>query len=298
MGTRRWTVVGAPSSAGAHTPGVERAPAALRAAGLLDLLGTAVDVEDAGDTDGFRWRPDPAYPRGQNAGAVAGVAAEVAAGVAAAVGRGRTPLVLGGDCTVTIGLVAGCARAGLSPALVYVDGGPDLYTPLTRPNGNLDATGLAHLLGLPGTLPEVAAVGPSVPLLSPERVVVYGDSLPRGDHERELVAELGLAYVPAEEVHADPGAAARRARVVAEGAADGFVVHFDVDVLRFVDAPLADVPEPFGLSLAEAAATLAELVASPRFVGLSVTEINPDHLPDGEMLPQFVRALAGALNEG
>ncbi|WP_422741608.1 arginase family protein [Micromonospora sp. WMMD754] len=298
MGTRRWTVVGAPSSAGAHTPGVERAPAALRAAGLLDLLGSAVDVEDAGDTGGFRWRPDAAYPRGQNAGAVAGVAAEVAAGVAAAVGRGRTPLVLGGDCTVTIGLVAGCARAGLSPALVYVDGGPDLYTPLTRPNGNLDATGLAHLLGLPGTLPEVAAVGPSVPLLSPERVVVYGDSLPRGDHERELVAELGLVYVPAEEVHADPGAAARRARVVAEGAADGFVVHFDVDVLRFVDAPLADVPEPFGLSLAEAAATLAELVASPRFVGLSVTEINPDHLPDDEVLPRFVRALAGALTGG
>ncbi|MFI7218873.1 arginase family protein [Micromonospora maritima] len=298
MGIRRWTVVGAPSSAGAHTPGVERAPAALRAAGLLDLLGAAVDVEDAGDTSGFRWRPDPAYPRGQNAGAVAGVAAEVAAGVAAAVGRERTALVLGGDCTVTIGLVAGCARAGRSPALVYVDGGPDLYTPSTRPNGNLDATGLAHMLGLPGTLPEVAGVGPTVPLLSPERVVVYGDSLPRGDHERELVAELGLTYVPADEVHADPSAAARRARSSAEGAADGFVVHFDVDVLRFVDAPLADVPEPFGLGLAEAAATLAELVASPRFLGLSVTEINPDHLPDGEVLPRFVRALAGALTAG
>ncbi|MEE3922119.1 hypothetical protein V2I01_38955 [Micromonospora sp. BRA006-A] len=34
------------------------------------------------------------------------------------------------------------------------------------------------------------------------------------------------------------------------------------------------MPEPFGLGLGEAAATLAELVASPRFAGLSVTEIN------------------------
>ncbi|WP_431944216.1 arginase family protein [Micromonospora marina] len=293
MDHRQWTVVGAPSSAGAHTPGIERAPAALRAAGLLDLLGA--DAEDAGDVPGFRWRPDPAYLRGQNAGAVAAVASAVADRVAAVVGRGRAPLVLGGDCTVTVGLVAGFARAGLSPALVYVDGGPDLYTPETRANGNLDAMGLAHMLGLPGTLPEVAGVGPAVPLLSPDRVVVYGDSLPRGDHERELVAELGLAYVPAEEVHADAGAAARRARSVAEGAADRFVVHFDVDVLSFVDAPLADVPEPFGLSLGEAAATLAELVASPRFAGLSVTEINPDHLPDDELLPRFAGVLAGAL---
>ncbi|MEU7712843.1 arginase family protein [Micromonospora chalcea] len=298
MDHRQWTVVGAPSSAGAHTPGVERAPAALRAAGLLDLLRDGADVEDSGDVPGFRWRPDPAYPRGQNAGAVAAVASAVADRVAGALGRGRVPLVLGGDCTVTVGLVAGCARAGMSPALVYVDGGPDLYTPVTRANGNLDAMGLAHMLGLPGTLPEVAGVGPVAPLLSPERVVVYGDSLPTGDHERDLVAELGLAYVPADEVHADARAAARRARSVAEDAADGFVVHFDVDVLSFVDAPLADVPEPFGLSLGEAAATLAELVASPRFAGLSVTEINPHHLPDDEVLPRFVRALAGALTAG
>ncbi|MGW5012661.1 arginase family protein, partial [Micromonospora chalcea] len=85
------------------------------------------------------------------------------------------------------------------------------------------------------------------------------------------------------------------ARAVAEGAAETFVVHFDVDVLRFVDAPLADVPEPSGLSLGEAAATLAELVASPKFAGLSVTEINPHHLPDDELLPRFAGVLAGAL---
>lgn len=290
-----WDVVGAPSSAGAHTPGVEQAPQALRAAGLLESLRRTAAVDDLGDVPGFRWRPDPAHPRSQNAGEVARVAADVAERVAASIGRGRTPLVLGGDCTVTIGLVAGCARSGPTTALVYVDGGPDLYTPRTRANGNLDAMGLAHMLALPGTVPELAAVGPAVPLLTPPRVVVYGDSLPAGDHERELVARLGLTYVPAAEVHADPRAAAARARAAAEDAAEAFVVHFDVDVLRFVDAPLADVPEPDGLSLDEAATTLATLVASPRFAGLSVTEINPDHLPDTTTLPRFTRALTEAL---
>jgi|SRR4051794_39718165 len=81
-----------------------------------------------------------------------------------------------------------------------------------------------------------------------------------------------------------------------EAAAPAFVVHFDVDVLAFIEAPLADVPEPDGLTLAEAATTLATLVASPRFAGLSVTEINPDHLPDAELLPRFARILAEALS--
>ncbi|HEX5908817.1 MAG TPA: arginase family protein [Propionibacteriaceae bacterium] len=290
-----WDVIGAPSSAGAHTPGVEKAPGALRKAGLIDLISRGCDVEDLGDVPGFRWRPDPSHARSQNAAEVLRIATDLAQQVVAAVRRQRIPLILGGDCTVTIGLVAGHARAGTPPALVYVDGGPDLYTPETRANGNLDAMGLAHMLALPGSVPAIAAAGPFVPLLTPGRVVTYGDSLWRDDHERGLVEELGITDISAEEVHADPTAAASRARALAEAAASAFVVHFDVDVLSFVEAPLADVPEPFGLTLAEAATTLSTLVSSPSFVGLTVTEINPDHLPDEEILPRFTRIFAGAL---
>ena len=106
---------------------------------------------------------------------------------------------------------------------------------------------------------------------------------------------LGVTYVPADEVHAGPAAAAGRARAAAESAAPALVVHFDVDVLEFALAPLADVPEPFGLTPAEASVTLSPLVASPRFVGMSITEINPDHLPDEETLPRFLRVLAVVL---
>lgn len=126
----RWCLVGAPSSAGAHTPGVEQAPAALREAGLLDALRRrGAEVDDHGDVPGFRWRPDVTRPRAQNAAAVARVAAAVAEAVGVAVDHGGTPLVMGGDCTVTIGLVAGYARTGTPPALVYVDGGPTCTPP-------------------------------------------------------------------------------------------------------------------------------------------------------------------------
>jgi arginase len=278
--SRQWSLIGAPSSAGAHTPGVEKAPAALRAAGLVAALGR---VTDLGDVPGFRWRPDPARRTAQNAPAVARVARDVAAAVAAAPG---SPIVIGGDCTVTLGLVAGVG----APALVYVDGGPDLYTPETRPHGNLDAMGLAHMLALPGTSAEVSA-----PILTPDRVVVYGDDLPPGDPERDLVDKLGLTHVTGAEVHTSAVQAATRARAAAEQAAPRFVVHFDVDVLAFADAPFADVPEPLGLSLAEAGTTLSILAASPQFAGLTVTEVNPDHLPEPSDLRPLIEMLADAL---
>ena len=50
--SRRLVVVGAPSSAGAYAPGQEKAPAALRAAGLLRFLsagGITVDEKQGWD---------------------------------------------------------------------------------------------------------------------------------------------------------------------------------------------------------------------------------------------------------
>ena len=43
-----WDVIGAPSSTGAHTPGVEKAPGALRKAGLIALISRGCDVDDLG----------------------------------------------------------------------------------------------------------------------------------------------------------------------------------------------------------------------------------------------------------
>ncbi|MGK5680983.1 arginase family protein [Actinoplanes sp. URMC 104] len=297
--SRRWSVLGVPSSAGAHTPGLEQGPAALRAAGLLsDLRAGGLDVDDRGDVRGFRWRPDPARPNGQNAPMVAAVAEDVAAGVAAVVDEGRTPLVLGGDCSITVGVMAGFARAAREPALLYMDGGPDLYTPETRPNGNFDAMGLAHLLRLPGHRPEVAAVGPP---LTTGRVVSYGDVLgaDSSEHELRLLTELGITRIPAEDVHRDARSAAERALAAAEAAGESFVLHFDVDVLLFSDMPIADVPDsggdPSGLTLHEAMTSVAVFARSPRLAALVVTEVNPDHAPDAEVLGDFVTALATAL---
>ena len=111
--TRPLSVIGAPSSAGAYGPGQERAPDALRAHGLIDKLRTSVlDVVDRGNGTTITWRADEKHPEAANADLVAAAARALADSVAAAITRGHDVLVLGGDCTLELGTVAGAVQAG------------------------------------------------------------------------------------------------------------------------------------------------------------------------------------------
>jgi arginase len=71
------------------------------------LRRAGVVVEDHGDRSVWRWRPDRENRRAQNLGAVVDIVRDTARRVAAAAGAGQATLVLGGDCTVGIGTVAG-----------------------------------------------------------------------------------------------------------------------------------------------------------------------------------------------
>src|SRR3712207_6380011 len=98
--TRTFALLGVPSSAGAHWPGQEKAPRALREAGLVERLRAAgLQVEDYGDLPRTRFRPD-AGRHPQSLDAVVGVARTLAGRVEEILRNGHAPLVVGGDCTI------------------------------------------------------------------------------------------------------------------------------------------------------------------------------------------------------
>ncbi len=269
----------------------------MRRAGLLELIEErGLAVRDHGDLPGFRWRPDPTTRSPQNLEAVVAVATSVAQSVEQVIFAGEVPLVIGGDCTITVGVVAGMLRAGLDSSLLYVDGGVDLYVPATQPGGHMDSMGVAHLLDEPGSARQLAGIGPRTPMLDPERVLFFGQSAvsvrpsedPR-DIEGVVFAKHGFRSYPYEVVTGRATEAARDARAAIELDDGPFLVHFDVDVLDFLDCPLADQPEDRGLLLNEAIDCLGVFAGSPRFGGLVVTEINPDH---GDQEGATVRRLA------
>jgi arginase family enzyme len=99
-------LLGVPSSAAAHGPGQKKAPAALRRAGLSERLAAAgVPVVDYGDLPVVRWRPDRHQRRPHNLQAVLGVLRETTGRVGAILADGRIPLVLGGECSVTVDVI-------------------------------------------------------------------------------------------------------------------------------------------------------------------------------------------------
>jgi arginase len=282
----RLAVIGAPTSAGAFAPGQEDAPAALRAAGLIGALREGGrEVADRGDTPRFRWRVDHAEPRAMNADAVVAGVQAVAERVAEAIGEGDQPLVLGGDCTVGIGTVAGAIAAGAQPRLVYFDLHPDLNTPSSVPDGAFDWTGVAHMLDIEGADDRLAGAGPRRPLLTDDDVIFLGaDPKQCTPHERAVIEARGLRVV--EVAAAQEAIAGNRP----------FLVHFDVDVIDFSDVPLSEnTGRGIGISFDAAFAALDVLLAHEALLGLTITELNPHHgAEDGSDVRRLAERLAGA----
>jgi arginase len=291
----RWVVIGVPSSAGAHHAGQDRAPAALRAAGLIEALRAAGEsVRDAGDLPGAVFQADHEHPRARNLAAVVRVAGEVADAVAA-VDDGELPLVIGGDCTITLGVIAGFRRRHPDVGLVYVDGDADLGTGTDTGSGILDSTGVAHLLGQ-GT-PELAGLAGAPPLLEPSRLALLGgDPRETDDAGRQFLAGLGVSFQEGPALIADPAGAARRAVDAVAAASGPVVVHFDVDVVDSGDLPLSNFPH-YGsrVLLEDAAAALRVLRRHPSFAGMVLTEVNPTYDADGSQLQRYISALVGVL---
>jgi arginase len=209
----------------------------------------------------------------------------VAARVAEAIGEGDQPLVLGGDCTVGIGAVAGAIAAGAEPRVVYFDLHPDLNTPSSVPDGAFDWTGVAHMLDIEGADDRLAAAGPRRPLLTDDDVIFLGaDPRQCTPHERAVIEARGLQLVDV---------------ASAQGAIAGnrpFLIHFDVDVIDFSDVPLSEnTGRGIGISFDSAFEALDVLLAHEALLGLTVTELNPHHgAEDGSDVRRFAERLAGA----
>jgi arginase len=287
-----------PTSAAAFAPGQERAPRALRDAGLLDSLRAAgVPVRDHGDGQIWRWRPDRQNRSAQNSGAVVDIVRDTAARVRDAVGAGEVTLVLGGDCTVGIGTVAGHLAAGAGSGLIYFDSHADLNVPGSVREGALDWMGLAHMLGEYGAVPELVSAGTRIPLLDSDQVVLFGWGPEQATaFERTVIDRRGISVISVDEVAAEPERAALRARELVSERCDRVLVHFDVDVIDFTDVPLSENwGRNEGLAYDQAMSALRALLASPRLAGLTITELNPDHAEDGHSIERFANSLVESL---
>jgi arginase len=294
---RRVTILGAATSAGTHHAGQERAPDALRAGGFLERLVRArLTVTDLGNVVRETFRVDTGHGPARNVTATVRVARAVADEVEHAARDGSVLIVLGGDCTITLGVLAGLQRVEPDTGLVYFDGDADLGTPGDG-SGILDAMGIAHLLGLAES--ELTSLFETRPPLAVRRLAMLGYDETAPESRRSVFdARPDLTRYPDHAVRADPLGCARGALAVVQEASQ-LIVHFDVDAVDSGDLPLANFPHyGAGVPLSVARQVLTVLFGAPSLSAVVLTEVNPSYDPAGDSLDRYIEAVTGALITG
>jgi arginase len=293
-------IIGVPSSAGAHHVGQERAPQLFRQTGIVErLLLSQFEVVDLGDLPQVSYRVDPQDPKRQNLDLVSDVAQRVADQVSKAVQVQAKPIVLGGDCTISLGVLSGLIRHFPNLGLIYFDGDIDLHTPADTPSGIFDGMGMAHIIGEGAE--ELTRLGPRYPLLSQENIILFGYNLDAGwidAIEVERLQQCSMAQYPVTHIRNKGVNVSKEALERLEDSVEHILVHFDVDVITHEDFPVADVPHYNGLTFSETLDILRVFVSSPKFVGLVITEFNAERDPKGIYAEKLVAAIAEILQKG
>jgi arginase len=164
-------------------------------------------------------------------------------------------------------------------------------------DGEAANTELGLLLGISGRLmrgPLQAAVGS----LERTQLALLGqrDDEWRAQHNIGSLGDLGVWTRPWRYVAEAPDVAAREAVGHVLGAADGYWLHVDLDVLDPEELASQGVPgvadTPGGLSWDQLRAVLTTAVSVSPPLGLSIAIYDPDQDPDGNDAAQIVAALA------
>src|SRR5258708_40345549 len=102
---KKIALIGAPFSAAGFAPGTEKAPAALRAAGIIEKLQAAgYEIVDYGDCPPRVFADDEEHRRARNLTQIVAGLNDLKTRAEIAVKRGALVLVLGGDWPQGIGL--------------------------------------------------------------------------------------------------------------------------------------------------------------------------------------------------
>jgi len=277
MSPKTCQIVGAPVQTGASQPGCLMGPAALRTAGIGEVLTSlGWQVNDRGDLVNVPANV-AAHPNSviHNLAETVGWTQILTDAAYQAARNSDFPIFLGGDHSLSAGTVAGVAQyaADLGKPLfvLWLDAHPDLHTPDSTDSGNLHGTPVAYFTGQQGfeSFPPLQAK------VDPQNITMMGirsvdpaesariDKLGINVFDMRAIDELGVAKPLAEFL----------ARVRSQ---NGHLhVSFDVDFLDPSIAPAVGTTVPGGATFREAHLIMEMLHDSGLVTSLDLVELNP-----------------------
>lgn len=286
-------IAGVPIDCSGRFTGVERMPAALRAAGLAARL----NLPDWGDLPAAIDNADRDLQTGIiGYEAVCTASQVIRDGIADLIRQKRQPLIIGGCCTLLIGTFAALRAEIGHTGLAFVDGHLDFYDGQSSPTGEAADMELAILSGIgPATLTGLGGTPP--PLVRPEHVVLLGyrdgEQAARDGAPHPATYAPGMILYDAQAVQQhDPATLGQQTAARLEAESGRFWLHLDLDVLDDTVLPAVDYLMPGGLDWETLIQLARPLAHSPTLVGADVTIYNPALDPDGRYARRIVDALA------
>jgi arginase len=178
----------------------------------------------------------------------------VAQAVSVDAGAGSMPVVLSGDCSTSLGVVAGLQRAGIDPAVVWLDAHGDVQTMETTASGYLGGMPLRILVGY---RPELIADRLGLRPVAEERVVLV-DARDLDPPEVEYLATAAVRHVSMAEVS------------TMDLPAGPIYLHIDLDVVNPDHLPGLLFPASGGPELDAVFTAIRDILATGRVVALGL----------------------------
>jgi arginase len=286
----RIEILGTPFNGLGPLPDIENPADGLRQAKLIPLLESkGHSVTDLGDLSGFQYRGIRDLETGiLDFDQWIDLSNALSRKLGTMLERESFPLLLGGDCSMLVGIFSAFAQRDTEVGLVFLDGHADFHS-LERSDSGDPAD--MELAVLTGRGPEkIVRIAGKYPLLKDEDVVVFGirawEQIAESDievYDKKLMTDIGIK-----------GA-------VMEGL-ENFTrrnlplwLHFDVDVLDPEFMPVM-YPEPGGLTFEEVLEFLTLVWASGRIIGMSIACYHPVLDIDGNAGEQLATLLSNVLS--
>jgi arginase len=287
-------LLGVPTSAAALSAGPEKAPAALRAAGLVERLReVGYEVNDFGDDPVQLFQPDDESPRARNLRRIVAALDALKPRVEAAAKSGALPLILSGDCSIALATVAGLRRYYRAISFIYMDRDADLNVPATSPSGCVDGMVVAHLAGRGAA--ELVRFWGEPPLVREPDIALFGvDRLDRPEEEFLRHSPI-RRFLASDILRKGAVKSAEEAVERTHGSANEFVLHFDVDVISSEDFSATNLPGSGGLRLDDVRQALEVFVQQKHLAAIEVAAYNPERDTDGAGARILVDLLASVL---
>ena len=287
-------LVGAPSSAAAFGLGSEKAPAALRSAGLAEKLQSiGYEISDLGDCAPRLFAEDEEHKRARNLTEIVASLNDLKPRAELAIKSGALLLVLGGDCTQIVAMLTGARRYYKHFTLLWFDRHADLNTPASTPSGRLDGMALAAIIGKGS--PELVRFWGEPPLVREPDTLIYG--LQQVDPaEQEFLTRSPMRHMYAADIQSR-GAASGAQYALGQLHADAreFMLHVDLDVIAQEEFSASNVPGSGGLSYNDVKDSLTEFAKHKNLLALDVAQYNPEKDSDGSGAKKIVDLLVEAL---